>query len=131
MRFSFCLLVLAGALVGCSDHPVDQLIAVGESTNDQLCSCPAFESEDFCTMPEEVSQAEKACLKRVYNEYEPELAAEFNCVLDAFQEVHGCVNRARCDGVTIQSCFEVLNARTDACPESSAVAAEMFDACSG
>ncbi len=73
------LFVLAAlALVGCSDHPVDQLLAVNDSTTDEICDCPAFSTEDFCIMPDTFTAAERSCLKRVYDDNESALSAEFD-----------------------------------------------------
>ena len=128
MRLSFPLLALV-ALVGCSDHPVDQFVAVGESVNSEICSCPAFTAEDFCTMPESYSSAEVSCLKRVYDDYSGELDPVVDCFIDAGQELNGCVRSADCNPAPLETCYEVFEARVDGCPETTEVAGAQFDAC--
>jgi len=126
----FLLLSLAAvALVGCSDHPVDQFVAIGNSTTDEVCSCPAFETEDFCTMPDELTNAEISCLKRVYNQYEGELGDTVDCFIDAGQELNGCIRSASCDLAALDTCNNVYEARVDGCPSTTEVAGEAFDAC--
>lgn len=128
MRFVM-LSLTALALVGCADHPVDQFEAVGESINDELCSCPAFETEDFCTMPDEPTSAERSCFKRVYDEYEGEVAETFDCLIDASKEFDRCVRAADCDLGALSSCNGVYEARLDGCPDVTEAADNAFDAC--
>jgi hypothetical protein len=128
MRF-LMLTLAAVALVGCSDHPVDQFVAVGDSINAEVCSCPAFETEDFCTMPDELSNAEVSCLKRVYDDYEGELSGTVDCFIDAGQELNSCARAADCDLADLDICNDVYEARVDGCPDTTEVAGEAFDAC--
>ena len=128
MRFLFLSLVLV-ALVGCSDLPIGQFVAVGDSVNSEICSCPAFETEDFCTMPDELSSAEVSCLKRVYDDYSGELDPLVDCFVDAGSELNDCVRSARCDASALETCYGVWEVRLEGCPETTEVAGEQFDAC--
>jgi len=119
------------ALIACgSDHPVDRSIDVNEAIADDLCTCPAIAGEDFCTMPEPINSAEVACLKRTYNQYEAELEATVDCFYDADRELYNCIRAADCAEVSLQSCFDVAEARYDGCPLTTEAAANALEACS-
>ena len=125
LMFSLAALTLAG----CADHPVDQVEGLIESVDEQLCRCPTLAGEDFCTMPARLTSAEKSCRRRVYDEYEGELADNFDCRIDALEQLDRCLGAAACDLAAVEYCLGAAQARVSVCPETTEAASEALDAC--
>ena len=104
--FSLALSLFFCGSLGCADHPVAELQAAADALNEELCRCPEFGTTDTCTMPFRATEAEEACVRRVYDEYEDEIQPFYDCALRRSRPVS-----------RVRSACPLRNRRGDGLPE--------------
>ena len=119
--------------------PVDRAITQGQITQDVLCECPAsvgVATEAECRERVEMSsitEAEEACVRRVYQAHRAELDPVLDCQYDASVELTDCMRAAleTCPpelGAS-SACSTAFTATTEDCPTASTQTEAELQAC--
>lgn len=132
-------LLAATAITGCGTDPITRHVGVFEEAADVICTCPGAilqPSEAACR--EELTknvptEAEEACMRRVYETHSAELDPVFDCQHAAGRALIDCLEPllATCPPPLGDAgeCVTTYNQANEACPTPSTQASAELNAC--
>jgi hypothetical protein len=113
--------LVSALLAGCGPNAGDRIIDVREDILLLGCECPELLSgtPEECmadVLAAQPSEAERACIRRIYDRNESALDPSASCTLDAANDYEACVVDARCDEALLRACDDAFDLANRGCP---------------